>query len=128
MPYDDGLAQRIRTILGDSSALEEREMFGGVGFVLAGNLVCGVHGDKLLARVGPDASEDALEEPHARPMDLTGRPMRGLVFVDPLGIATDEDLRDWVERCRTFAESLPPTSRVARPVSHRRPARSRSRT
>ena len=108
MPYDDGLAHRIRTMLGDRAELEEREMFGGLGFMLAGNLVCGVHGDKLLALVGPDAYEDALEEPHARPMDLTGRPMRGLVFVDPPGIASDEDLRDWVDRCRRFAESLPP--------------------
>ena len=108
MPYDDGLAHRIRRILGDRSDLEEREMFGGVGFMVAGNLVCGVHDDKLLARVGPEAYEDALEEPHARPMDFTGRPMRGLVFVDPPGVATDEDLHDWVERCRSFAESLPP--------------------
>lgn len=108
MPYDDGLAHRVRTTLESRGAVEERRMFGGVGYMLDGNLVCGVHDDALLARVGPDAYADALAEPHAREMDFTGTAMRGLVFVDPPGTATDEALEAWLDRCLPFVGSLPP--------------------
>ena len=107
MTYGDGLAERIRSILRDESGVTEREMFGGLAFMLDGNMVCGVIEDSLMARVGPDAYEDALEKHHVRPMDFTGRPMRGMVFVDPPGIAADEALENWVDRCMAFARSLP---------------------
>ena len=108
MPYDDGLAHRVRTILESRGDINERSMFGGVGYMLNGNLVCGIHDDALIARVGPDAYTDALAETHAREMDFTGKPMRGLVFVDPPGTATDEALEAWLDRCLDFVGSLPP--------------------
>ena len=108
MPYDDGLAHRVRTILESRGDIEERSMFGGVGYMLNGNLVCGIHDDALVARVGSDAYTDALAETHAREMDFTGKPMRGLVFVDPPGTATDEALEAWLDRCLDFVGSLPP--------------------
>lgn len=107
MTYDDGLAHRIREALGDRMGLEEKEMFGGIAFMLDGNMCCGVIDDKLMARVGPDSYDEALEEPHASPMDFTGREMRGLVYVAPRGIAEDDDLENWLDRCVAFASSLP---------------------
>lgn len=79
-----------------------------MGYVLDGNLVCGIQDDALIARVGPEAYASALEEPHARKMDFTGKSMRGLVFVDPPGTASDESLDAWLDRCLAFARSLPP--------------------
>jgi hypothetical protein len=107
MTYDEGLAHRVRETLGGGAGLTERELFGGLAFMLDGNMACGVVDDALLARIGPDAYEDALAEPHVREMDFTGRPMRGLVFVDPAGVAEDEDLVAWLDRCVAFAGSLP---------------------
>lgn len=107
MTYDDGLAHRIRQRLDDRPGITEKQMFGGLAFMLDGNMVCGVLDDSLMARVGPDAYEDAIEKPHAREMDFTGRSMKGLVFVDPAGISEDNALGDWLERCLSFAESLP---------------------
>ena len=107
MTYDDGLAHRIRETLGDRPGLEEKKMFGGIAFMLDGNMVCGVVDDSLLARVGPDAYEEALEEPHAREMDFTGQPMTGIVFVDPAGLMEDADLTEWIDWCLEFVESLP---------------------
>ena len=109
MPYDDGLAHRVRTRLAERCDIEEQAMFGGVGYMLDGNLVCGIHGDALIARVGPDAYADALEEPHAREMDFTGKPMRGFVLVDPPGTATDEALEAWLDRCLEFVRPLAAT-------------------
>lgn len=108
MPYDDGLAHRVRESLADEPGLEERELFGGLGFLVEGNMVCGIVGDSLVARVGPDDYEAALEEPHARPFDFTGREMRGWVYVEPAGLAEDEALADWLDRCLAFVGTLPP--------------------
>lgn len=108
MPYDDGLAYRIRRILGDDPEIEEREMFGGIGFMIEGNMVCGVIEDALIARVGPDAYEDALADQHAREFDFTGRPMTGWVAVDYPGLTSDEALKSWIDRSVSFVESLPP--------------------
>lgn len=108
MAYDEGLAHRVRERLRGEPGLTEMERFGGLGFMLEGNLACGVVGDALVARVGPEAYEAALEAPGARPFDFTGRPMRGWVFVDPPGLESDEALDRWVERSTAFAGSLPP--------------------
>lgn len=108
MTYDDGLAHRIRQYLDDEPGLAEKELFGGLGFMIDGNMACGVIEDSMIARVGPDAYEDALEAPHARPFDFTGRPMRGWVFVDPPGVSEDEDLAAWLDRCLDFVGTLPP--------------------
>ena len=108
MTYDDGLAHRVRAVLDSRADPTEAEMFGGLGFLLGGNMCCGVIEDALVVRVGPEGYDDALAEPHARPFDFTGREMRGWVFVDPPGLAEDEDLAAWVERCLGFVETLPP--------------------
>ena len=83
-------------------------MFGGVGFLLGGNMACGVLNDDLIVRVGPDVYEESLATPHARVFDITGRVMKGWVMVAPPGYAEDTDLANWVERGITFARSLPP--------------------
>lgn len=108
MAYDEGLAQRIREALDDRDDVTERKMFGGVAFMLGGNMCAGVVKGDLMVRVGPDAYADALAEPDAREMDFTGKPMKGLLYVDGESIAADERLDAWVGRAVAFAGSLPP--------------------
>jgi TfoX/Sxy family transcriptional regulator of competence genes len=100
--FDEGLAERVRVILATRSDVAERRMFGGLTFMVAGHMCCGVHGDELILRLGPDGAEQALESPHVGPMDFTGRPMRGFVTVRPDGLA-GEQLRRWVERAAAYA-------------------------
>ncbi len=107
MAYDEQLAERVRQVLGNLDGIRERKMFGGLAFMLHGNMSVGVINDELMVRVGPDRHQEALEKPHARPMDFTGRPMKGFVFVPQPGIASDADLQDWVQLGVEFAESLP---------------------
>jgi len=108
MAYDEGLTQRIREIVGAMPGMVERKMFGGVGFILNGNMACGVSGDGLMARVGLDAYADALAEPHVTTFGPAGREMRGWVLVTAPGIAEDDSLARWVERGVAFAAALPP--------------------
>jgi hypothetical protein len=108
MAFDEGLAQRVREVLVDTPGLIEKKMFGGIGFLLDGNMACGVHGDQLIIRVGPDNYEDALQTSHATPFDLTGRAMKGWIFVELGGFEADEDLKRWVLEGIDFARSLPP--------------------
>ena len=107
MSYDEGLAERIRDSLEDESDISERNMFGGLAFLLRGNMCVGVVGDELMVRVGPDAYGEAVRQPNARKMDFTGRPMKGFVYVGSEGIESDADLRHWVDRGIKFACSLP---------------------
>ena len=107
MPYDEKLAERIRRGLAEYANVTEKKMFGGLSFMLGGHMCCGVLQDDLVLRVGPDGYEGALAEPHARPMDFTGRPMKGMVYVGPDGYKTDEALSKWVIRAASFASSLP---------------------
>jgi hypothetical protein len=106
--YDDALADRVRGLLGEDPRVREQKMFGGLAFLIDGNMCVGIVGDELMVRVGPDAYADALAQPHAREMDFTGKPMRGLVFVGIDGIAEDGDLEAWIDRGLDFAGSLPP--------------------
>lgn len=108
MAYDEGLAQRVREILDDVRGVNEKKMFGGVGFLLNGNMAVGVLKDELISRVGPDDYEALLDEPHARKFDLTGRVMKGWVWISAVGIDDDDDLRAWCERGVSFAKTLPP--------------------
>jgi len=108
MAYDEGLATRVRDFLGDRPGLAEKKMFGGLAFLLHGNMACGVHGDELIVRVAADAADVALAEPGTRPFDLTGRPMKGWILVDADGHAEDGDLRRWVDRGVAYAHTLPP--------------------
>lgn len=102
MAFDEHLAEQARELLGHRTDVDERRMFGGIGFLVAGNMCCGVHGDELIARLDPAETVDA---DAARPFDMTGRPMRGWYFVSP---ADEEDLERWVRRCEAFAAGLPP--------------------
>jgi TfoX/Sxy family transcriptional regulator of competence genes len=108
MAYDEGLGQRIREVLDEQPNLVEKKMFGGVGFMVQGNMACGVHKDMLIVRVGPDAYEETMQYPHTRPFDMTGRAMKGWVMVEPGGFESDEDLKDWVKQGLNFALTLPP--------------------
>ena len=108
MAYDEELAQRVRRALAPLDNIHERKMFGGLAFMLNGNMCCGVEGDNLMVRTGPDAYDDALARPHARVFDFTGRPMRGFVYVASEGLATEAALREWVSTAVAFAGSLPP--------------------
>lgn len=109
MAYDSGLAHRIRDTLHSSYELEfeEREMFGGIGFMLDEKMCCGVIDDKLVARVGEGAYVDALVRPHTSEFDFTGRPMQGWVYVDQAGLGTGDELQEWVEQCVEFVKTLP---------------------
>lgn len=107
MAYDEGLAQRIREVLDETAGATEKKMFGGLCFLIGGNMTCGVVGDELMVRVGPEAYEDALAQPHAREMDFTGRPMKGMVYVAADALDDDDVLAGWVERGAAFAGSLP---------------------
>lgn len=108
MAYDEAMADRVRRALADQTRVEERKMFGGLAFLLQDHMCIGVNREDLMVRVGPDDYEAALEQPHARQMDFTGRPLRGFVFVDRKGVETKEDLDRWVERAVGFVLSLPP--------------------
>ena len=108
MAYDEALGDRIRDVLVDVDRVEERKMFGGLGFMVGGHMAVGVVKDELMALVGAEGEDEALEQPHARPMDFTGRPMTGFIFVAADGVATEEDVRPWVERALKFVATLPP--------------------
>jgi len=108
MVYDEGLAERIREMLGNHPGLSEKKMFGGLCLLINGNMVCGVTNEDLMVRVGPEGYQEALAEIYSRPMDFTGKPLRGFVYVDPEGLEEDRDLKEWVDRGVAFAESLPP--------------------
>ncbi len=107
MVYDEGVAERLREVFQDRSDVVEKKMFGGIAFMVRGNMCCGVTDEALMARVGPDQYPDALSRPHAREMDFTGKPMKGFVHVAPEGFASDEDLKSWVAICEKFVDTLP---------------------
>lgn len=108
MAYDESLAERVRATLAERDGVTERKMFGGLAFMLHGNMCCGVLGDELMLRLGPEAAERALGEPHVREMDFTGRPMTGMVFVEAAGLAGEEALERWVDGAVGYASALPP--------------------
>jgi hypothetical protein len=108
MAYDEGLAQRVREHLETRDDVSEKRMFGGLAFLLAGNMSVGVNGDDLMVRVGPNAYRETIALEHAREMDFTGRPLTGFVYVGVEGVESDTDLAAWVSRGVAFAASLPP--------------------
>jgi len=112
--YDAWLAARVRRILGSRTDVEERAMFGGLTFMVRGHMCCGVAQSRLMVRVDPDTYDRLLAEPHARPMDFTGRPMRGLIFVELTGTATSSALGRWVARAVRHAESQTPKTQGPR--------------
>jgi TfoX/Sxy family transcriptional regulator of competence genes len=108
MAYDEGLATRIRALIGGEAGLAEKRMFGGLAMLLDGNMAVGVRNDGMIVRTDPDQQERLLTEEGARPFDLTGRPMTGWIVVEASGCAEDADLRRWVDRGVAYARSLPP--------------------
>lgn len=108
MPYDETLAVRVRGVLSRNRGVDEKKMFGGIAFMIGGHMCCGVGGEDVMVRVGPEAYEDALSEPHARPMDFTGQPLKGFVYVGRAGVETDRALARWVAKGVAFCRSLPP--------------------
>ena len=107
MAYDETLADRVRDIPEGDPGVSERKMFGGLAFMVDGHMACGIAGDDLMLRLGAEGAESALREPHVRPMDFTGRPMTGMVFVEKAGL-NGASLRRWVKAATTFARTLPP--------------------
>jgi TfoX/Sxy family transcriptional regulator of competence genes len=107
MAYDEILGDRVRTVLARRRGVVEKRMFGGLAFMLNGNMSVGIVDEKLMVRVGPKAFDEALKQKHAKPMDFTGRPMKGFIYVEAKGIRSDEDLKTWVDRGVAFAKSLP---------------------
>jgi hypothetical protein len=107
MVYDESLAERIRSRLSRRSDVTEKKMFGGVGFLLCGNVCCGAWKEFLILRLGDDLARQVLSEPHAKPFDITGRPMRGWAMVEPAGWQDDSRLRRWISWAVQFTESLP---------------------
>ena len=107
MAFSEELAERIRQGLARRKGIEEKKMFGGIGFLLIGNLLVGVWKDSLIVRLGPDEGEEALKEPHVSEFDITGRPMRNWVLVGPEGVEGDEQLGGWIERATKFVKRLP---------------------
>lgn len=107
MAFDESLAQRIRTILARRKGVAEKKMFGGIGFLLNGNICVGVWKDSLVARLGTEQEEDARREAHVRAFDITGKAMKGWVLVGPEGVADDARLNEWVDRAMAFVRELP---------------------
>jgi TfoX/Sxy family transcriptional regulator of competence genes len=106
--YNEDLAERVRDLLSARSDVSERKMFGGIAFMIGGNMACGVLGEDLIVRLGDDEGEKALAEEGVRPFDFTGRPMKNIVYVSTERTGDDSDLAGWVETGADYAASLPP--------------------
>jgi TfoX/Sxy family transcriptional regulator of competence genes len=107
MAFDGTLAGRIRDALAGKCGVEEKKMFGGVGFLLNGNMLVGVWKDSLIVRLGPEEGGEALLEPHVKVFDITGRAMKGWVMVAPEGVEGDDQLKGWIQRATKFVVKLP---------------------
>lgn len=108
MAYDEGLAERLYDYFEGRSDVEVRKMFGGLCCMVSNHMCCGIIGDTLMARIGPDNYTECLSMKYAKEMDFTGKAMKGMVYVDPEGIAEDSELEHWLDICVQFATSLPP--------------------
>src|SRR5258708_4682338 len=122
MSYDEKTAERVRRILSLRLDVVEKKMFGGLCFMVNGSMCCGLTSTALMVRIGPDGYERALAQPHARPMDFTGRPLTGMVYVDPAGYKTDAALAKWLQRGIDCGSGLP-AKKVWAARPRKRPAR-----
>jgi|SRR5882672_6062613 len=122
MSYDEETAERLRRLLYTRPDVVEKKMFGGLCFMVNGGMCCGLTSAALMVRVGKDRYDDALAQPHARPMDFTGRSLTGMVYVDPAGYKSDAALARWVQRGLDFVSTLP-----ARKAVTKRPKKKLSR-
>ena len=125
MAYSEDLAARIRAALAHRNDVSERKMFGGLCFMVAGHMACGVLGEVMMLRLGGGAPA-ALKKPHTRAMDFTGRPMPGMLYVDPPGLKTAAQLRGWTTAAEAFVDGLPPRAmKTAKPATKKPAARKR---
>ncbi len=120
MAYDLGLADRIRAVLGRLGDFSERKMFGGLCFLVNGHMCCGIVKTDLMLRLTPEAAMAALHEPHTRPMDFTGKPMKSMIYVDAAGIDSDPSLERWVRTAERVAQALP--GKIGQPRAPRKAA------
>ena len=107
MAFSEELAERIRQGLARRKGIEEKKMFGGVGFLLNGNMLVGVWKDSLIVRLGPEEGDEALKEAHVSEFNITGRSMKGWVLIAPQGVKDDDQLKGWVQRAVKFVGTLP---------------------
>ncbi len=107
MAYSESLARRTRQVLAHRRGITEKKMFGGVCFLLNGNMCVGIWKTLLIVRLGPELAAAALEEPNVVEFDITGRPMKGWIMVEPDGLETDEQLTGWIQRAVEFVGGLP---------------------
>lgn len=107
MAFDEGLAERIREELQDRNDVIEKRMFGGLCYMVSGNMCCGIVKDTLMTRVGPEQYDACLKKKHASEMNFTGRPMKGMIYVSPEGVESDKELRWWINTCLKFVNTLP---------------------
>lgn len=115
--YDKGLAERLKDIMGSMLEMEPNYMMGGFGYLMNGNMCVGVWGDQLIIRIGIEAAQSIADEPFVKPMDITGRPMRGWAMILPEGLGEDDQLRRYVDMAIFFCAGLPP-----------KPAKSKTKT
>lgn len=111
MAFDETIAARVRKALGHTSGLTEKKMFGGLAFMINGNMCCGVLGKTLVLKLGNELAAEALKEKHTRCMDFTGRPMKSMVYVDPAGFASEPRLKAWLKLALGHARGSPAKSR-----------------
>lgn len=107
MAYDEFLAERVRRTIGRERGITEKKMFGGLAFMLHGNMACGIVGEKLMLRLGEDGAGSAMREPHVKPMDFTGKPIKTMAFIDPEGIEGEGELAHWIDKALAFTRALP---------------------
>jgi hypothetical protein len=120
MAYDLALADRIRRAVTDRAGVTEKKMFGGLAFLLDGKTFCGIVKNDLMVRVGPDRYEESLRRRHVRPMDFTGRPLNGYIYVGPDGCRTQQMVEAWVERGTAFVATLAISRSKARAAADQR--------
>jgi hypothetical protein len=125
MSYDEKTAERVRRVLSRRRGVVEKKMVGGLSFMVNGSMCCGVTGTALMVRVGPEAREWALAQPHVRPMKFAGRPLGGFVCVDPAGFRTDTALTTWVQRGIDFVRALPAKRSATQKPRPKAPLRAR---
>ena len=109
MAYDPKLLERIRAALSHRTDVVEKKMFGGVAFMVRGNMACGPHNNNLIVRIGDAAAADAMKKPFVKPMNFTGKVLKTFAMIEPGGIATKAQLRRWVELAADYAASIPRT-------------------
>ena len=115
MAYNEELAGRIRAALADRTDVEEKKMFGGLSFMVAGQMCCGVLKNDLVVRIEPAEFDKLVVQPHVRPFDFSGRPMQGMVYVENSGLADPEVLQTWVQRGTDYVAAHPAAAKRRKP-------------